>query len=184
MFFLSINKYFIFLISEREKNPLITILCTADHGAAVHGHPGVKTVDTDALLLGEASTERSYEPFVGRWGCEWPSWLENVYQSTTERPLLGGTGPVGPSDAKNHSVNHYHHNNNNISSYTGHNGNLFHLLEETQVRNNNNNGKTSNCLASEIDLRFWKFVRLTGVFRIVYYTKLWSIWDFFVLQDP
>lgn len=60
-------------ISEREKNPLTTILCTADHGAAVHGHSGVPTVDADTLPLGEASTERSYEPFVGRWGCEWPS---------------------------------------------------------------------------------------------------------------
>lgn len=57
---------------EREKTSLQALLCAAVHDAAVHGSSSTSPAD-GALPLGEIPSECSNEPYVGRWGCEWPS---------------------------------------------------------------------------------------------------------------
>lgn len=54
--FLKILLILIIIFSEREKNSLIS--------------------EPPVVAIGSCRDEHGYVPTVGRWGCEWPSWLE------------------------------------------------------------------------------------------------------------
>ncbi|KAJ8957310.1 hypothetical protein NQ314_006558 [Rhamnusium bicolor] len=57
---------------ERDIQPLQKLLCTAEQNAAVHGSCATASCTGPVLPIGETSFDRSLEPTVGRWGCEWP----------------------------------------------------------------------------------------------------------------
>lgn len=86
------------------------------------------------LPLEQSNTEKSCLPTVGRWGCEWPSWLENASLWVPEGPLLvGATKVAGDAGKKNNAIlprnNNSHLGENCIILYK----NDRHLLEVTQV---------------------------------------------------
>lgn len=123
-----------FPFAEREKNSIQTLLCTVEQDAAVHGANSFPAPAPQPLPFGETATERSYEPYVGRWGCEWPSWLEEGKQWDSERAFLGRTAPGTLGDPlveQDDGVALFNNNNNEIQHRNG--KDLYELLEQTQV---------------------------------------------------
>ncbi|KAG5898439.1 hypothetical protein JTB14_036521 [Gonioctena quinquepunctata] len=73
---------------ERDIQPLKS-LCTAEQNAAVHGSLSNTAFAGPILPTGEISADRSLEPTVGRWGCEWPRFTDPSYGATGDLNSAG-----------------------------------------------------------------------------------------------
>lgn len=85
------------------------------------------TSGPEELPLDNCNTELAYEPSVGRWGCEWPSWLEKINSWAPDGSLIGGTESGSSGCYSNQDVNDVIHN------YDLSNNKLDELLDCTQI---------------------------------------------------
>ncbi|KAJ8937277.1 hypothetical protein NQ318_005675 [Aromia moschata] len=77
---------------ERDIQPLLKLLCTAEQDAAVHASCATAACTGPVLPIGETSSDRSLEPTVGRWGCEWPRLTDPAHGVDVDPNNNGGGG--------------------------------------------------------------------------------------------